>query len=126
MAYLNANIPPIYAQIRKEYLYDNKKHHGEVEDCIVFGISCITGRRYTYGTQLWKTVQSFIVYPITAFIQRDFQPSTVPIKRLDELELWNSFSYYPAITTYDILSGQHGKYIGKDKKWHHGNYLIYR
>ena len=44
MAYLNANIPPTYAQIRKEYLYDLKKHHGEVEDCIIFGISCITGR----------------------------------------------------------------------------------
>ena len=44
MAYLNANIPPIYAQIRREYLYDCKKNHGEVEDCIVFGITCITGR----------------------------------------------------------------------------------
>ena len=44
MAYLNANIPPTYAQIRREYLYDGKKHHGEVEDCIVFGISCMSGR----------------------------------------------------------------------------------
>ena len=44
MAYLNANIPPTYAQIRREYLYDLKKHHGEVEDCIVFGISALTGR----------------------------------------------------------------------------------
>ena len=25
MAYLNANIPPTYAQIRREYLYDFKK-----------------------------------------------------------------------------------------------------
>jgi hypothetical protein len=44
MAYLNANIPPEYAQIRREYLYDLKKHHGEVEDCIIFGLSAITGR----------------------------------------------------------------------------------
>ena len=44
MAYLNANIPVQYAQIRREYLYDLKKHHGEVEDCIVFGISCMSGR----------------------------------------------------------------------------------
>ena len=27
MAYLNANIPVQYAQIKKEYLYDLKKHH---------------------------------------------------------------------------------------------------
>ena len=37
MAYLNANIPVQYAQIKREYLYDLKKHHGEVEDCIIFG-----------------------------------------------------------------------------------------
>jgi len=44
MAYLNANIPVTYAQIRREYLYDLKAHHGEVEDCVVFGITAITGR----------------------------------------------------------------------------------
>jgi len=36
--------------------------------------------------------------------------------RLDELELWNCFSYYPAVTSFDILDGQSGKFFGKDKK----------
>ena len=40
------------------------------------------------------------------------------------MELWNSFSYYPAITTWDILGGVSGKYWGKDKKWHPGKYLF--
>ena len=44
MAYLNANIPTTYAQIRKEYLYDFKKGHGEVEDCIIFGLTSMGGR----------------------------------------------------------------------------------
>jgi len=44
MAYLNANIPVQYAQIKKEFLYDLKKHHGEVEDCIIFGLTAITGK----------------------------------------------------------------------------------
>ena len=44
MAYLNANIPVTYSQIRREYLYDLKKHHGEVEDCIIFALASITGR----------------------------------------------------------------------------------
>ena len=43
MAYLNANIPATYAQIRREYLYDLKSHHGEVEDCLIFGMASITG-----------------------------------------------------------------------------------
>ena len=44
MAYLNANIPATYAQVRREYLYDLKEHHGEVEDCLLFGFASITGR----------------------------------------------------------------------------------
>jgi len=36
MAYLNADIPPIYCKIRKEYLYDLEKHQGESVDCCVF------------------------------------------------------------------------------------------
>ena len=44
MAYLNANIPLQYSQIRREYLYDLTGHHGEAEDCIIFGMASITGR----------------------------------------------------------------------------------
>jgi hypothetical protein len=43
-------------------------------------------------------VRSFYRLPISAFIQKGFDPKKVPIRRLDELELWNSFSYYPAVT----------------------------
>ena len=81
MAYLNANIPPIYAQIRREYLYDCKKHHGEVEDCIVFGLSCITGRAI-----LWHAIMEngavFYRLPITAFIHVIMTPELFPPKDL--------------------------------------------
>jgi len=96
MAYLNANVPPVYAQIRREYLYDLQKHHGEVEDCIIFGISALTGRSI-----LWHAIMEngaiFYRLPISAFIQKGFEPSRVPTRRLDELQLWNCFSYYPAV-----------------------------
>ena len=121
MAYLNANIPATYAQIRREYLYDCKKHHGEVEDCIVFGISALTGRAILFHA-IMENGAIFYRLPISGFYSNvDLsQPETVPHRRLDELELWNSFSYYPTITSWDILdSRQSGKYIGKDKKWHH-------
>ena len=114
MAYLNANIPVTYAQIRREYLYDLKAHHGEVEDCIIFGLSSITGRPILFHA-IMENCAGFYRLPISAFILRGFDPKAVPGRRLDELELWNCFSYYPAITSYDILDGQSGKYIGKDK-----------
>ena len=123
MAYLNANIPVQYAQIRREYLYDLKKHHGEVEDCVIFGFSSIAGRALLFHA----IMENGAVYqrlPISAFIQRGFKPDSVPRRRLDELQLWNCFSYYPAVHTWDFLSSHSGKYIGKDKKWHYGQYLF--
>ena len=110
MAYLNANIPVTYAQIRREYLYDLKKHHGEEEDCNVFAMASITGRPILFHA-IMENGAVFYRLPISAFIQRGFDVKEVPRPRLDELELWNCFSYHPAVTSFDILDGQHGKYI---------------
>ena len=123
MAYLNANIPVIYAQIRREYLYDLKEHHGEVEDCVIFGMASISGNAILFHA-IMENGAVFYRLPISAFIQSGFDVKKVPRMRLDELELWNCFSYYPAISSFDILLGQSGKYIGKDKKWYHGTYLF--
>ena len=123
MSYLNANIPVTYAQIRREYLYDLTRHHGEAEDCIIFGMASITGRPILFHA-IMENGAVFYRLPISAFIQRGYNIKEVPGRRLDELELWNCFSYYPAVTNWDILDGQSGKYIGKDKKWHHGAYLF--
>jgi len=123
MAYLNANIPATYAQIRREYLYDLSGHVGEAENCVIFGMASITGRALLFHAVM-ENGAVFYRLPISAFIQPGFDVKKVPRPRLDELELWNCFSYYPAITTYDILASQSGKYYGKDKKWHHGQYLF--
>ena len=72
MAYLNANIPATYAQIRREYLYDCKKHHGEVEDCIVFGLSALTGRAILFHA-IMENGAVFYRLPISAFIQKGFE-----------------------------------------------------
>ena len=123
MAYLNANIPATYAQIRREYLFDCKKHHGEVEDCIIFGVTSIAGSALLFHA-IMENGAIFYRLPISAFIQRGFKVEDVPKRRLDELQLWNCFSYFPAVTSWDIIQGTSGKYIGKDKKWHPGKYLF--
>ncbi len=66
MAYLNANIPVTYAQIRREYLYDLKEHHGEVEDCIIFGLASITGRPILFHA-IMENGAVFYRLPISAF-----------------------------------------------------------
>ena len=111
MAYLNANIPVLYSQIRREYLYDLKEHHGEVEDCIIFGLASITGRPILFHA-IMENGAVFYRLPISAFVQRGFDPKEIPRRRLDELELWNCFSYYPSVTSFDILDGQSGNFFG--------------
>ena len=123
MAYLNANIPVLYAQVRKEYLYDLKSHHGEVEDCVIFGLASMAGKAVLFHCLLPNGAVYYRL-PISAFIQRAYDISQVPRMRLDELELWNSFSYYPSVTTFDFLAGQECKYLGKDKKFYTGEYLF--
>ena len=127
MSYLNANIPPIYCKIRREYLYDLREHQGETEDCVVFGLGSISGRALlfhcllTNGAIYWRL-------PISAFIQRGsgdtLYQGQMEHQDLEDLQLWNSFSYYPAVTTFDFLIGQRCKYLGKDKKFIHGEYLF--
>jgi hypothetical protein len=123
MSYLNANIPPIYCNIRREYLYDLKQHHGETESCVVFGIASISGRAILFHCLL----ESGAIYyrlPISAFIQKEFDRRNVPDQNLEDLELWNSFSYYPNVISFDFLVGQRCKYLNKNKKFYHGQYLF--
>jgi|TARA_R100000081_G_scaffold91655_1_gene70320 hypothetical protein len=123
MAYLNANIPPIYCKVRKEYLYDFKEHHGETEDCVIFGLVSISGRALLFNIML-PNGACFWRLPISAFFQKEFKRDEVPDMRLDQLQLWNCFSYWPSVHTFDWLAGIDGKFIGKDKKFYHGQYIF--
>ena len=88
---------------------------------LVFQLSLVA---LFYSMRLWRMAQSFIVSRYLPSYREVLEPEDVPKRRLDELQLWNCFSYYPAVTSWDILDGQAGKYIGKDKKWHPGKYLF--
>ena len=70
MAYLNVNIPTLYAKVRKEYLYDlDPKYNKQSEEVVIFGIASITGRSLLFhcmlpnGACYWRL-------PISAFFQK--------------------------------------------------------
>jgi hypothetical protein len=122
--YLNANIPPVYCKLRKEYLYDmDEKYINEFEECVIFGITSITGRAILFNIML-PNGACFWRLPISAFFQKRFRRSEVPDMPLHELELWNCFSYYPSVHKFDWLAGLKGKYLGLNKKFLHGEYLF--
>jgi hypothetical protein len=66
----------------------------------------------------------FFRLPISAFFQKDLDRTKVPDMPVDTLQLWNSFSYYPSVHMFGYLTSQRGKYFGKDKKEHFGEYLF--
>ena len=123
MALLNADIPPIYCKVRKEYLYDFKKHHGESEECVIFGLTSMAGAATLFHIML-PNGAVFFRLPISAFFQKDFARDEVPDMPVETLQLWNSFSYYPSVHMFNYLTSQRGKYFGKDKKEHFGEYLF--
>ena len=57
MAYLNANIPATYAQVRREYLYDLSGHVGEAEDCVIFGMASISGKAILFHAVMFKVIE---------------------------------------------------------------------
>ena len=71
----------------------------------------------TNGACYWRL-------PISAFFQKSHDRAKVPDMSIDELELWNCFSYYPSVHHYSYLSSQRGKFLGKDKKFYKGEYLF--
>ena len=121
--YLNANTPTIYCQIRKEYLYDLKEHHGESEDAVIFGLCSIPGRAVLFHAML-PNGAVFYRLPISAFFQKSYDRTKVPDMSLDSLELWDCFSYYPSVHCFSFLRGKRGKYYGKDKKNYPFEYLF--
>ena len=122
MSYLNANIPPLYCNIRREYLYDLKQHQGEIESCVVFSIASIPGRSILFNCIL-ESGAIYFRLPISAFIQKGFDRREVPDQDLKDLELWNSFSYFPNVICFDFLKGQSCKYFNKGKTYN-GEYLF--
>ena len=123
MALLNADIPPIYCKVRKEYLYDFKKHQGESDECVIFGLTSMAGAATLFNIML-PNGAVFFRLPISAFFQKEFDRKSVPDMPVDALQLWNSFSYYPSVHMFNYLTSQRGKYFGKDKKEHFGEYLF--
>jgi hypothetical protein len=105
MAYLNANIPPIYCQDTEGVSYMTLTgHHGESEDCVVFGV-----RKHYWEGALISCIMLpngavFYRLPISAFFKKHISRSEVPDMSVDSLQLWNCFSYYPSVHCFDWLS----------------------
>ena len=85
---LAADIPHFYCFVRAEFLYDMKSHHRELIPCCVFAVDSIEGHAIGFDIMTDFGGQ-FARLPISALVWKE----TSCMLQLQDLELWNNFSY---------------------------------
>lgn len=122
MSFLVLNLPPIHCYIRKEFLYDFQKGHGEFVPCIWVSLKTIRGQAFRIEAYLPQYGALYDKLPLHAYVSRtddlgDFLP-------LDYLQIWDSFSHHATIIKKSFMGNLSAKFFAKDKKWYSGNYLF--
>ena len=108
MAFLVANLPPIKVFIKKEYLYDHQKGHGEFVEGVWITCKSIQGRALYFETYLPEYGALYDKLPISAFVS---SPDVKDNLSLEELELWDAFSYHLTVITKSNIAGCKAKYF---------------
>ena len=121
MAVLVANLPPVKVYVKKEYLYDHEKGHGELVEGVWITVKSIEGRALYFETYLPEYGALYDKLPISAFVN---SPDIKLNLELEELELWDAFSYHITIIEKKSLAGVRCKYLAPSKKWYYGEYLF--
>ena len=91
MSFLVANVPPVKVHVKKEYLYDHQRGHGEFTEGIWVTCKSIQGRALYFETYLPEYAALYDKLPISAFVT---SPDVKENITLEELELWDAFSYH--------------------------------
>src|SRR6185437_14265782 len=117
--FLTGDIPHFHCWLRKQYLYDLTKGHGEFERCAVFAATSIPPRALMFTCMLDNGAQ-IARLPISAFAHT----KSAPDLRLDHLQLWGSFSYDFTVSQSSFLKDLRCAVLFKDRKWYEGRYVM--
>jgi hypothetical protein len=122
MSFLVLNLPPIHCYIRKEFLYDFQKGHGEFVPCIWVSLKTIRGQAFRIESYLPQYGALYDKLPLHAYVSRT--DDLGDFLQLDYLQIWDSFSYHATIIKKSFMGNLSAKFFAKDKKWYSGNYLF--
>lgn len=123
MSFLIVNLPPVRCYVRKEFLYDFQKGHGEFEPCFWVSLKSIRGEAFRIEAYLTEYGALYDKLPLHAFVwktdvkEKDLLP-------LDYLQLWDCLSYDVTVLEKKLLSRMKCKFFTKDKKWMFGEYMF--
>ena len=87
-----ANVPYIKCYVKKEYLYDLTRGHGEFEECVLLAVKSMQGKALIFEAYLPAYGACYDKFPLSAFVWRTdiVESEQLP---LGEIELWDAFSY---------------------------------
>ena len=119
MAYLVHPLPPRKVWVKKEYLYDLEKGHGEITPGIWISVRSIQAKALYFETLLTDYGALFDKLPLSAFVWKEDYDKDNQLP-LDVLELWDCFDYNITVVEKPILG--RCSFFGKDKKMHPGEY----
>ena len=109
MSYLNIPIPTIEAYVRGNFLRDQTDSFDKKFPCYIFGMCSIPAQAPLFhfimedGGLWWRM-------PIHAFCWKEDAPE----QELDELVLWDSFSYHVSSTCFPLLKNKNVRDLASD------------
>jgi hypothetical protein len=118
MAFLVHNLPPIHVMVRKEYLYDLERGHGEYTPGLWISVRSVQGKALYFETLLTEYGALYDKLPLSAFVWKTDHGDL----SLDTLQLWDCFDYSITVIEKPILS--RCEFFGKDRLIHPGEYMF--
>ena len=118
-----ANLPYTKVFIKKEYLHDLEKGHGEFVEAVLISVKSIQGRALYFEAYLPDYGACFDKFPLCAFTWRTDIKKEEQLK-LGELCLWDSFSYDIQVWSKRLLRNCDVKILLKGDKKMKGEYLF--
>ncbi len=121
MSYIVASLPPLKCFVRREFLYNFTKGHGEYEPAIWVSIKALRGQVFRIESLLLAYGALYDKLPIHAYVWNTNSPASLPI---DTLQLWDCMGYKFTVIEKIGLRNLGVKFMSKDKTWVYGKYLF--
>ena len=121
MSYIISSLPPFKCFVRREFLYNFEKGHGEYEPAIWVSIKALRGQVFRIESLLPNYGALYDKLPIHAYVWHTDNPGLLPI---DTLQLWDCMGYRFTVVEKIGLRNLGVKFMAKDKTWVFGQYLF--
>jgi hypothetical protein len=120
LSYLIASLPPVKCFVKREFLYNFEKGHGELEPAVWVSLKALRGQVFRIESLLSNYGALYDKLPIHAYVWKE-GANDLPV---DTLQLWDCLGYQFTIHEKTVLRNLGVKFLGKDKVWHFGTYMF--